>query len=348
MNKQIRTDTIIGGNLTETTHLEFASALFAKNYTNINIVFPQETIKIFDLFINIIKYKNTIMYIDAMPNFIGMGDVASNFRYKHSAEINNHVVENWIKIFNEYNKYQIKNPIVVTIPARSSRLFTLKMPEDGSIQIFNNKYKYIDLEKTQIFQNFLDNFKFKKENIKKFRISSKGAHYNSYLADMIGFLNIVNWNLNRSIFKYSSLEPIKINTTMKYNSNIKSEKILTPTIINGKKWVPKNEYDYLYFKKQDKITSNTQIFAMVKENEIAFVYNQLFQAIDLKENSTKKLIRQFMCDMNSYTRNSDYWVNDIDDALQLLMILNCFKYSSLNDAENNIFQQLNTLFLEIF
>ena len=345
----MRADTIIGNNITETAHLELASALLTDNYGDIGITFPQDSTKTLDQLVNTMKYKNTIMYVDAMPNFLGMGDVASNFRFKHSIEINNMIVNNWMKIFKEYNKHQKNNPVVVTVPGRSSRLYTLKMPEDGSIQMYNNKLKCIDQEKTQIFHNFLNRFDINEEYMKKIRISSEGARYNSYLADMIGFLNIINWNFNRSIFEYSSLEPIKVDTSMEYyRSEVKGEKMLKPVTTNGRTWTPKDNCDYLYFRKQDKITPLTQMFAMIKENEINFVYNQLFEAINSSENLTKSLIRQFMCNMNSYTRNSDYWVNDIDDAFQLLMILNCFKYTKLNEAETNVFQQLNTLFSDVF
>ena len=36
---------------------------------------------------------NTTLYIPAMPNKLGDGDVASNFRYKHDKDINNDVVK---------------------------------------------------------------------------------------------------------------------------------------------------------------------------------------------------------------------------------------------------------------
>ena len=43
----------------------------------------------------------------------------------------------------------------------------------------------------------------------------------------------------------------------------------------------------------------------------------------MDENETKKMVREFMVSHNYY-RLSDYWVNDVDDAFTIMMILNCF------------------------
>lgn len=328
-----------GGNQ---NHLELASSLVTNekipnvNYIN-DIPIQLEDIK---KLIN----NNTTIYVCAMPNKIGDGDVASNFRYKHDQYINNIVVDNWIEILNFYNN--VKAPVVITIPGRKSRIYTLKMLDNGSIQIVNNFNKSNDSEKTSIFQNFLDSY-MTREYMMRVREASKGARYNSYLADMIGFLNMINWNFNRSIFRYESLEPLKVNTNIVYDRNKEGKKILQPIQNGSTTWIPKDDFNYLYFKNQDKIPEG-HMYAIVNDNNMSFVYNQLFEAIDNNENNTKKNIRQFLTEMESYSRHSDYWVNDVDDGFTLLMILNCFKYVKLNKNEKNVHEQLNKIYEEVF
>ena len=52
----------------------------------------------------------------------------------------------------------------------------------------------------------------------------------------------------------------------------------------------------------------------------------------MDENDTKKMVREFMVSHNYY-RLSDYWVNDVDDAFTIMMILNCFDDDDIDLTE---------------
>ena len=82
----------ISENQSKNFHLEIASALL--DYPDGNIMD--------DIFRSI--KPNTTIFLPAMPNFIGMGDVASNFRFKHDATTNNLVVDRWNQLFEFYKK----------------------------------------------------------------------------------------------------------------------------------------------------------------------------------------------------------------------------------------------------
>ena len=52
-----------------------------------------------------------------------------------------------------------------------------------------------------------------------------------------------------------------------------------------------------------------------------------------RENGTKEMIRNYLSEMSMYNRYSDFWVNDIDDAFTILMIINAYKYCELNELD---------------
>jgi hypothetical protein len=302
-----------------------------------------------DEILNFVRDPNSTLFVPAMPNELGMGDVASNFRYKHDSELNNQVVENWMSIFKELpNKHS--NPVVITAIGRSSRLYTMKMLEDGSIQIIDNTIRSEDMDKTSLFQGFLSSFDIDADKLLKIRMSSEGARFNTYLADMIGFLNVVNWFYNRDIFYTKTLEPYKVNTTMTYHrAEVSGQKMLTPVVINGKQWTPKEDFDYLYFRDQDKIGGANNSFCMVSDEHFPLVYSQLFDAISPEDNSVKEMIRNYFTSINKHVRHSDFWVNDVDDAFTLLMIANCFKAKdSLTVLEGHILSQFETIIERVF
>ena len=331
MQKQISIDVFLGINSIRQS-FEAASALFTSNpsigvnYNN-NDLNPNGSIIELQQLIEYIKKLETTLFVAAMPNMIGDGDVASNFRYKHDSSINNMVVDNWFNVLKQYGE-KVGSTVVITVPGRTSRIFTLKMNEDGTIKFYNNMTMNVDREKSDIFTNFLENFGIDNDKMKSIRLCSKGARFNSYLADMISFMNMINWTYKRDLFEYQTLEPIKVNTKMCDESgNI----VLKSITSNGRTWTPKDDFDYLYFRKQDNIQSG-QMYAFISNSNIMYVYNQIFECLSNSDNITKANVRKFLLETN-YTRLSDWGLNDVDDIFTLLMIINCFENCELSDNE---------------
>tara|TARA_B110000858_G_C17793523_1_gene471163 strand:- start:1346 stop:2446 length:1101 start_codon:yes stop_codon:yes gene_type:complete len=287
---------------------------------------------------------NTTLFVPAMPNILGSGDVPSNFRYKFDPTINNQVVDRWIQIFTEYNK--VSNPVVITAVGRTGRYISLKMNEDGTNQIMNKKMDGLDSPKTDIFQQFIESFEINSEKMISIRESSSGARYNSYLADMMGFINIINWTYNKEMFTLEYLEAHKVNTTDVYHrKEVEGQFMLVPVVVNGREWVPKDGFNYLYFRKQDKLSPTRQKFMMFNVDFVDQLYDSMFQAMLLEENTIKSKIREYFNNTVSYSRYSDFWLNDVDDAFTILMIINCYRYVELTEQEQKIkehFEQIAT------
>ena len=308
--------------------------------TLITLANDKEYKKIYKLLSN----KNTTLFLPAMPNSLGDGDVASNFRFKHDMNINNDVVKNWMDVLTINAKH--KNPIVITTVSRDRRYLTLNMLENGSIKIINNLTKEEIPELTDRFTYFLEALNIDSEKMKIIRMASEGAKFNSYLADMIGFINMVNWTVNPSMFNEKNLEAHVEKGGALYHHEGKEELIIKPVSQNGREWRAKEGYDYMYFREcTNKMDPTLQKFYMINDSEITKVYSQLFNAISLNENDTKKMIRQFMINHNYY-RLSDYWVNDVDDGFTLMMILNCFDEDEveLTDSELKIKEYLELIY----
>ena len=286
--------------------------------------------------------ENTTLYIPATPSFLGTGDVASNFRFKHDKDINNNVVKRWMKIFENYSVNP--NPVVITSVGRDARYMTFKLLENGKVDIVNNKNKNsLFSSETKIFENFLRSFSITEENMIKIRESSKGAKYNTYMADMIGFVNILNYNLHPHMFKVKRMEPEIITPDCKfYRSGVEGYK-LKSEIINGKEWHPKEGFNYLYFRIQDKKTSGANTFCMLHEQYMPLVYSKLFNMLTIEDNDTKSKVRELMKNTMKYDRLSDYWYNDIDDAFTILMIINCYRYCELDEIDKLILERFKTI-----
>ena len=72
--------------------------------------------------------------------------------------------------------------------------------------------------------------------------------------------------------------------------------------------------------------------------------------ISSEDNQTKQLIRKFFSQINTFYRWSDYWINDIDDAITILTIINCYNKSSipLNVDEKKIRDQFIGISKNVF
>ena len=282
-----------------------------------------------------LKLSNAVLYIPATPSKLGTGDVASNFRYKHDVAINNSIVERWLQVFEAYNTNE--NPVVVTSVGRDARYMTFKLLEDGKVNIVNNKDNTFLETETNIFNNFLNSYGITLDKMKKFRESTKGARYNTYMADMIGFVNILNYTYNPEMFNRVSLEPQMITPECKfYRSEVEGEPKLQPVVKNGKEWKPKEGHNYLYFRDQDKLVKHLNTFMMLDEMHMPQVYSKLFEMLTPEDNVTKSKVREFLKNIMTYDRLSDYWYNDIDDAFTIYMIQNCYRYCELDDLDRSI------------
>ena len=288
-----------------------------------------------DDIVNELSVKGTTLYVPAMPNMLGDGDVASNFRFKHDKDINSDVIQKWINVFTINAK--MKNPLVVTTVQRKERYLTLNMPEDGTVKVVNNQTNRENSDLSKMFTNFLIAFNIDEEKMKVIRQASEGAKFNTYLSDMIGFMNIVNWgNGNVSMFTKQQLEAhVETEGEVYHRAEVKGEPIIKPVVINDREWKPKKGYSYMYFRRTDKATPTLQEFYMLKDGQMTTVYSQIFQAISMDENKTKENVRNFMVNHN-YCRLSDFWVNDVDDGFTLLMIMNCFDEDEVELTEEEI------------
>ena len=286
------------------------------------------------------------LYLPAYPVACGSGDVASNFRFKYDQQTNNIVCGNWSHLLKEYKRIT-GQPVVVTEFHRDDRLRSIKMNEDGTINVLDSQeMKEVPME-SKLFTQFLDSSSITPDMVQKMRKSSEGASYYSYLSDMLSFLNIINYHFNPDIFYKKTLQFEIIQST---DIDSKGKKKLTPVKNKkGKQWVPQEGFHYLYFKEtMDKGTEDSMDYLFLNKENIPMVYQQLIQIISPEENNIKKLVRTFFSDINQFYRWSDYWVNDIDDALTIKMIIQCYNYTSLTEEEIKVKQQLMDLSSVIF
>ena len=294
---------------------------------------------------------NTTLFIPATPSSLGSGDVASNFRSKISPEVNNGVVQSWVDVFKNYADSPSTNPVVVTSVSREERRYTIKMLENGSVEIIDNFCKITDMSLTDIFRNFLGEFNITSDCMKIIRESSKGARYCSYGADMIGFINIMNWFYNREMFSPAEyMEPYVVTPEdVFHRKEVEGKKMLQPITKRGRTWTPMKGCNYLYFKTSSYKT-NELLFAELEPGSMTKVYGQLFDLLKSEESSAKKMVRDFFSKVQ-YKRLSDFWYNDIDDGFTIIMILNAFRGVELTSAEEHISERFqdkyNTWITEI-
>ena len=337
MNKTIEFNEIKCGNRFGQNIIELASALLGEDEM-LSIALP--------LMMSKLSMPDTTLFLPAMPNELGMGDVASNFRYKHDMDQNNVVVQRWLDVFREYKKNINKNPVVITAVSRADRYMTFKLLENGLIEVLNNQNKNsLYVKETAIMSKFLVCHNITTEHMKKIRMSSKGARFNTYMADMIGFMNILNYKYHPEMFYKSFMEPYIVTPECKFHrAEVEGESMLQPVVINGKEWKPKPGFNYLYFKNPSyKDCDVSQVFHILKPGSMSKVYNQIFEALDDRENGTKEMIRNYLSEISMYNRYSDFWVNDIDDAFTILMIINAYKHCELNELDVLILERFETI-----
>tara|TARA_Y100000817_G_scaffold122561_1_gene95914 strand:+ start:585 stop:1601 length:1017 start_codon:yes stop_codon:yes gene_type:complete len=319
MDKSFSLNNIICPNLSGNSIIEIAGALIEGPFTE-------------KQFIELIFQHDTYLFVPAYPSSYGTGDVASNFRDKHNKLNNNKGCISWLNLLNYYSKIN-ENPVYITVVDRTERLYTMNMADNGSVSIINNKTHMCDDEFTSLFDGFIKSFGIKPEHMKKIRISSKSSKFNTYFADLIGLLNMINHIINPDMFETKYLKPTLFKADSK---NEEGNNLLKPvTLPSGKVWSPIEGHDYLYFEEHESLKDSIH-FKVPKKGSIEKVYQQIKDLISLKENEVKKMVRDFFIVNKRYTRWSDYWVNDIDDPMCILSIINSFKYSFNTEDMDNI------------
>ena len=287
--------------------------------------------------------ENTTVSIGAELKSLGLGDVASNLRFKGDKDKNNLVVNNYMKLFEECSRSG--RPIIVTTVSRKQRHITYHLTEEGIIEARNSQNKGLMEKETMILGKFMDSMSISRDKIIDMRESSKGAGYRTYLADSIAFIYLLNSKLHPEMFITTKKTPFVVNTqTLGFSGDL----LLTEIDSGGRKWVPKEGFDYLYFTTCSGaefangvvVKKHTNRFLEPKEGSITKVYHQLNELLTLEENGMKEMVRKYFEEIETYNRFSDYWVNDVDDALTIYMIYNAYKHTPLTTAEETVKEQI--------
>jgi len=273
--------------------------------------------------------------IEAELKSLGEGETASNLRFKGDKEKNNHVIENYMKLFETYAPTE--KPIIITTVPRKHRYITYSLTEGGEIEAHNSNTKAFMAKETTILKEFLESMNIDQTKVRSMRESSSGAGYRTYLADALAFIYLVDSHFHREMFEQKRKTPFVVNTQVAmYDGN----PLLTEIESGGRTWVPKEGFDYLYFTEDPSDKKYENIFWEPKEGSIVKVYFQLNELISKEENGMKKMVRDYMGLLGTYNRFSDYWVNDVDDALTIYMIYGAYKYTTLTTEEEMIKDQL--------
>ena len=271
---------------------------------------------------------------------LGSGDVASNLRYKHDATINNQVIKNTLDLLTTV----ATKPITITSVSRTERYKSFQFLPDGTVTVTNNASKEVIPEDTILLTEFLKGVGVTEEKMKVLRESTKGARYNSYLADILSFIYMIDSHFHPEMFDRVVKVPTVYNTTTVDQSG---EPLLKSFVKDGKEWIPKEKFDYLYF--NDPGTGGKGVnFIVPKDGSIGKVYYQMNELLSMKESGMKEMVRNFFGLHGSYTRFSDYWVNDVDDGFTILMILNAYSYTTLTHEEERVKGELEKVVSEIF
>ena len=302
------------------------------------------------------EWKKIFQIINAegLPKFycqfdlkgLGSGDVASNLRYKHDKTMNNQVVKNTLGLLNWY-ALNTGEPIVITSYPRSERYKTFKFLENGLVSVVNNAKKTEIVEDSEQMNLFLNRWFMSSSLVPSglldIRECCKGARYNSYLADLISFILMINNEYHPEMFDSVVKTPTMFNTTMK---DERGRPLLRAFVTNGKEWVPK-DFDYLYFEEEGPLKGGIE-FSVPKSGSIGKVYHQLKEIICQTETGMKKLVREFLSDHSVYSRLSDYWVNDVDDGLTIMAIAGCYDHVVLTPDEERVKFNLHQIIENIF
>ena len=268
------------------------------------------------------------LFLNSIPAELGVGDVSSNLRYKHDKEINRAVVKNTITFLEFYRKMN-DNPVVVTAFPRSQRYYSFKLNEDGSVNVKNNKTGEREGDKEEILQKFFEKVGLDSTKRQRMRMSSEGAHFYTYLSDVLSLIVQVDYYYHPEMFEEKTLSPDVVNsTTGDVCGNLRLKPV---TSGSGRVWNPKPDFDYLYFSKEK--TSQSQTYMFPKEGSIEKVYSQFWELLRDTDNGAKKMVREHFTNVNEWKRWSDYSVNDVDDGITACVVLH--SHMSVSNEELN-------------
>jgi len=269
--------------------------------------------------------ENTILCITGELKRSVDGDSASNFRYKKDTSLNQNVIENYRYLFNLHQSKTNKMPIFVTTIPRSWRLYSWLIQEDGSIIRKDEGYKKAikaelsemdgderrialhrggygetehDFEDTELLA-FLYMYGVTLDKLIKIRESCKGAHFHTYLIDMISFFYQM--------------------------------KIVSPEFHDT--FVP--DYRVILTEGSKLSFENTNgagtVFFVPGKNDIDHFYRDMYLAISPEENTVKASIRKHLVE-HRIDRWTDFDANDTDDAFLFLMLIHAFKGHDKEDS----------------
>ena len=265
----------------------------------------------------------TTLCIAASPNQLGDGDVSSNFRYKSDNTKNNEGCERWVDILRKAGQ-----GVYSTTLSRGDRIRMYTMNDDGTIDVFNKEKDEVPEEK-ETLKKFLEHFGMDTERVKVMKGAS--AYGATYMADMISFIMVMETMYNSDAFKTNWVLPEIVKA---------GNELLKSVEKDGKVWTPISGNDYLYFKPVCDATEGA-VNVMMYGDDSSNIYAKLQGLLSLEENEVKADLRKMFDFCESYTRYSDIWINDIDDALTLYMILNAYSWTDeLSEAQMTIKGQL--------
>ena len=248
----------------------------------------------------------------------------------------------------------VLRPIIITTVSRSKRYITYSITESGTMKASHTKLDAESpegvcsksLEDTNSLNEFVASMSIDREKLLKMRESTKGAGYRTYLADSLAFIYLVNSKFHPEMFDKKKRTPFVVNSE---SQDFWGKVVLTEIEVNGRKWAPKNGFDYLYFTEENgSVTGLTRkmdelLFWEPVSGSIVEVYRQLGELLSTEENITKQIVRKYFDDIATYHRFSDYWVNDIDDAFTIYMVFNAYKFATLSKEEEMVKEQLSSI-----
>ena len=265
----------------------------------------------------------TILCIQATPSQLGDGDVSSNLRYKHDSEKNNAGCVKWVDILTKVGT------VYSTTLSRGERLRMYTINEDGTIDVYNKQKDEIPEEK-ETLKKFLEHFGMDAERVKVMKGAS--AYGATYMADMLSFILTMEVMYNTDVFNPRWLTPEIVKAGDERLTPVEKE--------GGKVWTPIKGNDYLYFTPSKE---GEGIKVMEYGGDPIYLYSKLQELLSLEENEAKADLRKMFNFCSDYTRISDIWINDIDDALTIYMILNAYSHTTLTEDEEKVKAQLEQI-----
>ena len=265
----------------------------------------------------------TILCIQATPSQLGDGDVSSNLRYKHDSEKNNAACVKWVDILTKVGT------VYSTTLSRDERLRMFTINDDGTIDVYNKQKDEIPEEK-ETLKKFLEHFGMDAERVKVMKGAS--AYGATYMADMLSFILTMEVMYNTGVFNSRWLTPEIVKAGDERLTPVEKE--------GGKVWTPIKGNDYLYFTPSKE---GEGIKVMEYGGDPIYLYSKLQELLSLEENEAKADLRKMFNFCSDYTRISDIWINDIDDALTIYMILNAYSHTTLTEDEEKVKAQLEQI-----